>query len=323
MLPAYDRTSWRRLEPDGDPTPRPSGVPVAAGDDLMAEAALRQRIEALWHALRGSEGEYDVPMDLFVDHVCGVLDRMTGDAATRLDDLVPGDIYLAQGCLRRSARATRVFIDRFGGYLHHLCLAKAPAGSADDLEQLLLSTLFLPRDPADPGSARLASYEGRGTLQGWLRVIAHRAVIDLVRRQRRTLDGETLDRVASPSPGPASELERLEAAARLRPVFAACVLALDPDERLLLRQRFGEGRVLREIAADLGVDTSNAHRRLGAVTQKIFKRFRARARDELGLGDGDLRALLGDLAEAIEVDDLFAAAVVAMLLLGPVPGWVG
>ncbi len=323
MLPAYDEAVWRDPEPKGGVLGLSAGARSGPGEPVMARQALEARLASLWRDLREAHGDYGVDEARFAAHVASVLDRMEGEPLERVGDLVHEDIYLALGCLARHPRATRDFIERFGGYLRHLCRAKAPGSAADDIEQQLLETLFLPRDPSDPDSARLASYEGRGTLQGWLRVIAHRAVIDLVRRQRRYGDDDALERIATPEPSAAQRLESLEAAARLKPVFEACLAELDPDEVTLLRRRFLEGRVLRELADELGIDTSNAYRRVKAVQVKIFRRFRARAQEDLGLGDGDLRALLAQLADALELRDLFAAAVVALLVLGHVPGLTG
>ncbi len=323
MLPAYDEAVWRDPKPKGGVLGLSAGTRSGPGEPVMAQQALEARLASLWRELRETHGDYGVDEARFVRHVAGVLDRMDGEPLARLADLVHADIYLALGCLARHHRATRDFIERFGAYLHTLCRAKAPGAAADDIEQQLLSTLFMPRDAHDPDSARLASYEGRGTLQGWLRVIAHRAVIDLVRRQRRYGDDGPLERLATPEPDAAHRLESLEAAARLKPVFEACLADLDADEVLLLRRRFVEGRVLRELAEELGIDTSNAHRRVKAVQVKVFRRFRARAQDDLGLGEGDLRALLAQLADALKLDDLFATAMVALLVLGQAPWLTG
>ncbi|MCB9547617.1 MAG: sigma-70 family RNA polymerase sigma factor [Myxococcales bacterium] len=270
----------------------------------------RARIEATWQVLRQQDGDLGVPLD----HFMGRLDAVLADQADRaqaLDALVLPDLYLVLGCLAGSDRAIRLFLERFGAYLTRLCQRYAPTGAiAEDVEAQLLATLFTARHADDPTSARLFAYRGAGTLQGWLRVTARRLVIDLLRRQRAEGEPPRLDQLATPGPRQDAQIERSQAAALLRPVFLECVAELSEAERALLRRYYRDGDVLREIGADLGIDTSSVFRRLGTAREKIWKRFQRRARTELGLTEGDLRSLLGSLAAGLDLDELFASALV-------------
>ena len=278
--------------------------------------ALRDRLQATWIALVAEDGDLGIPADAFCDQVQRTLSTYpVEEQAQVLDRLVLRDVHLVLGCLAGAPRALRLFMTRFRPYLRHLSLRHSPSEAiAEDVEALLLATLFTPRRADDPTSARLYSYQGMGTLQGWLRVTARRQVIDILRKQKPQASEGVLDRLASPGRGAERDLMHLEAAARLRPVLSNCVSQLSDDERSLLSQYYRDGRVLREIGDDLGIDTSSVFRRLGTARSKVWKRFRSKAREELGLDDRDLRGLLGSIADDLNLDDLFATAMVLAFL---------
>ncbi|MEZ4474703.1 MAG: hypothetical protein R3F60_28730 [bacterium] len=274
------------------------------------------RIEAMWLLLRQQDGDLGVPLASFQHRVDEVL---SGGEPPRsleaLDRLVLPDLYLVLGCLAGNDRAIRLFMQRFGTYLTRLCQRYAPTGAiAEDVEAQLVATLFTPRQVDDPTSARLYAYRGAGTLQGWLRVTARRLVIDLLRRQRAEGDAPRLDQLAAPNARHDAQLEVSHATRLLTPVFTECVAELSEADRALLRRYYRDGDVLREIGADLGIDTSSVFRRIGQARDKIWKRFQRRARTELGLSERDLRSLLGSLAAGLDLDDLFATA---LALFGP------
>lgn len=274
--------------------------------------ALRDRLQATWTALVAEDGDLGISMDGFCAQVAGTLATHPPEARAQvLERLVLRDVFLVQGCLAGAPRALRLFMTRFRPYLKHLSLRHAPSEAiAEDVEALLLATLFTPRRADDPTSARLYSYQGMGTLQGWLRVTARRLVIDILRKQKPQASEGVLDRLASPGRGAERDLMHLEAAARLRPVLSTCLSQLTDDERSLLSQYYRDGRVLREIGAELGIDTSSVFRRLGNARSKVWKRFRSQAREELGLNDGDLKGLLGSIAQDLNLDEVFATAMV-------------
>ncbi len=273
---------------------------------------IQTRLEAVWLALR-AEADLGVTQDEFVRRVESVIVEQGAGRTPHevVDTLVLGDLYLVLGCLKGVDRAIRLFFSRFGAYLHRLCHQQAPSQAiGDDVEAQLVATLFTPRHLDDPTSARLYHYRGMGTLQGWLRVTCRRLVIDLIRRQRGEAGDGQLDQLAAPGPRIDARVEKAQATHLLAPIFSACVAELSADEQILLRRYYRDGHVLREIGDDLGIDTSSVFRRLGSARDKIWKRFLRRARLELGLTEDDLRALLGSLAAGLDLDTLFATALV-------------
>lgn len=277
--------------------------------------ALTARLLASFDAVVAENGELGVERDAFCAQVLQTLEAHPREERLEaLERLVLRDVHLVMGCLAGRGPAIRLFMERFGRYLTRLTRKHAPSETlAEDVEAQLIATLFTARRAGDPTSARLYSYQGSGTLQGWLRVTARRLVIDILRRQKpESRDGE-LERIASPGRSTEADLIHYEAAARLRPVLHDCIAELSRDEQALMVQYYRDGRVLREIGDDLGIDTSSVFRRLGSVRQKVWKRFRSEARARLGLTDGDLKGLLPTIADDLNLDDLFPAMLLVLL----------
>lgn len=279
----------------------------------MSVDALDARIETEWTALQRQLGDCGVAQDAFVSCVKDALHaRRPGplDPAD-VDTLCLEDLYLAQGCLTRSDRAIRVFLERYGADLRALSQRHAPRPDiGDDVEAQLLATLFLPRRPDAPESARLASYRGIGSLKGWLRVTARRLVIDLLRRTQREVGDEKIPHAASPNPTAAAELEVLEAVGRLRPIVTQAMAQLEPDARDMLRRYYRDGVVLKDLGATYGRDTTWAFRQLASIRARLFKQIKRTAQLEHGLSLDDLRALLADLADGLDL-----SALLSLLLL--------
>lgn len=303
-----------------------SWAPRPLLDGSMADAPadeLRQQIASTWHGLRAELGDLGVAEAAFVEHVeQTITERLEGSTAAPedvLDRLVLPDVYLVLGCLGGSNRAAQLFLDRFGAYLKKLCRRHAHTDTvAEEAEAVLLATLFV-----DHGEkrARLSDYRGLGTLQGWLRVTAYRKVLDLARspRYRSTAsadDDDATERLADAGRTHAAHLESAQAAAGIRRLLTDCIDALEPEAREMMRRYYVDGLVLRELAALHDTDITRIHRTLAKARKAVWRTLHARARDELGLDERDLKALIGDIADGMEMGDLFA---VACLLLAAVP----
>lgn len=275
----------------------------------MSES-LRSRVQALWQEHLAEDGPLGVSCEAFQERLCEILEPTpTDQREATLAKLVTRDLYLVMGCLARDRHAMRLFMRRYRTYVTHLSKQGTSTALAEDVELELMATLFIARPG---GVARLHSYRGQGTLKGWLRVTTRRMTIDAIRRQRPTVEGD-FDRLPSTEPSTEAHLMAREAVARLRPIFLQCVAELSDADRSLLLQYYRDGRVLREIGVDLGIDTSSVYRRLNAVRDKIFKQFRLRARQSLGLNEGDLRSLLGCLADDLNLDELLAIGLILFL----------
>ena len=318
MVAVYDLSPWCPhwhawlCPPEGRQGSWSSAMPASP-----RETTLHDR----WAALRAQHGDLGVVAAVFVDRVSEILDERLAagapDVDEALDRMCLDDLYLALGCVAGHPRALARFWAEQGPALYRITRRAAPEWASDDVHQQLLTALFVSR-PGDPGAAgTLATYRGLGSLKGWLRVIARRQVLDILRAERRRAEISHRAAEEAPDADGAPDLALLEAARRLRPIFAEALAALSPDEREVLALRYGRGLVFREIGDALGVDLTSAYRAVTRAQGALLRAFQAGARAQLGLSDADLRSLLAPLSDALSLDELFAA--VALLLLAVVP----
>ncbi len=273
---------------------------------------VQQAIEAAWATLDAEQG-LGLPCDAFVAHVAHTVARRAGPEGPLacLAQLALGDVYLAQAGLHGSERAVRRFFEQHAEYIRSRC-AKVADGSelAQEVADELLTSLFMPRRPEDPRSARLWSYGGLGSLRGWLKVTTRRLVLDRARQRRPAASEAAFDHLQDPRARADDRLAGLDGAARLRPLFVESVNALSADEVRLLRKSYRDQLVLREIADELGVQPSTIFRRLNRIREKIWAAFTRRAEAELGLSPRALRDQLSHLADHLDLDDLLQVALV-------------
>jgi RNA polymerase sigma-70 factor, ECF subfamily len=204
------------------------------------------------------------------------------------------DLALARACAAGSDRAWNVFLTKYRESLDRSALAIAREESAArELADSVYAELYGLDAREGQRLSKLAYYDGRGSLEGWLRSVLAHEFTNHLRRQRHlvSLDEQVEAGREFRAPVPESGCPpdpRLEAASD------EALAAVSAEERLLLASYYLDGRTLGEIAALLGVHESTVSRRLErsvrAVTKNIVKGLRRR-----GLSRDQAR-------EALEVD---------------------
>jgi RNA polymerase sigma factor (sigma-70 family) len=140
---------------------------------------------------------------------------------------------------------------------------------ADDLTHEVFLALF--RDDA----RRLRGFESRNgcSFAGWLRVVAIRLTIDVLRRDRRLLslddDGMAMTELRrtlqSTADDPELATQGIETAARLNQAIAS----LGPKDRLLVELHLLRGASLPAVATALGVSANAAYVRKSRVLERL------------------------------------------------------
>jgi RNA polymerase sigma-70 factor (ECF subfamily) len=110
----------------------------------------------------------------------------------------------------------------------------------------------------------LASYEPRSAFRNWLYRIATNQALDQLRRDRPSVDIETVP-LRDPAHGPEGSLERNERAETVR----QAVLALPAASRATLILREYEGLSYREIADTLDIPIGTVMSRLNYARQRL------------------------------------------------------
>jgi RNA polymerase sigma-70 factor (ECF subfamily) len=110
----------------------------------------------------------------------------------------------------------------------------------------------------------LANYQPRSPFRNWLYRIAANAALDMLRREKDSVDVESLP-LAAPGQGPEATLEAKERAARVK----QAILALPPASRVVLVLREYEELSYREIADTLDIPVGTVMSRLNYARHRM------------------------------------------------------
>jgi len=178
------------------------------------------------------------------------------------------DLALARACAQGSEPAWNRFLTRYRGKLYDMGTAIARDESVGrELADSLYTDLFGTRQTADGRRiSRLASYTGRGSLEGWLRTALAREYVNRYRSQRRTAEFDESVQPAAPAREEAGIDPRLDAA------VGEALAELSAEERLLMASYYLDGRTLAEIGRMERIHESTVSRRIDRLTAELRKR---------------------------------------------------
>ena len=192
------------------------------------------------------------------------------------------DLALARACAAGCDRAWDIFLARHRGKLFECALAIAKDDAvAHELAGSVLSDLF----------AKLATFTGRGSLDGWLRAVVGREYIDRYRHERKIVPFEDQERAEESSTivTPDGRVDR---------AVGLALAGIDPEQRFILASYFLDGRRLAEIGRMLGVHESTASRKLERTLTGLRKSVKSNLR-KMGMS-----AREADEAVQVDVRDL-------------------
>lgn len=186
----------------------------------------------------------------------------------RIDELA-----LARACAAGSNAAWEVFLTRFREklYLSALRIAREDS-AARELADTLYADLYGTNTRDGQRVSKLASYTGRGSLEGWLRTVLAQEYVNRYRRTKRlvSLDEESEEGVQFRAPDP----EPLPPAdPRLAQATDEALAALSGEDRTVLSAYYLDGRTLAEIARLLGVHESTISRKLDKLAKSLRKQI--------------------------------------------------
>ena len=228
----------------------------------------------------------DVPDDVFAAYLA---ERVTDVRSACVTDL-----YLACAIGRGDAAALRAFeqqLAQVGAAIAHL-----DGGSAlvDDVVAAMRERVLA---ASAGGKAKIADYRGRGDLRGWLRVIAVREALQLMRARRREepLADELATKLAE-HPVPLADDERRV----YREAFTAALATLTPRDRNLLRQQYIYGATIDELGTLYAVHRATVARWIAQVRDTLLRRTRAHIGEALRLDDTALDSAMGRIGDHLD-----------------------
>jgi RNA polymerase sigma-70 factor, ECF subfamily len=250
----------------------------------------------------------EVSYESFVDHVRA---RVPTDEQTRQPQPLASlnlhfdDLYLACACLLgRKGAVERVLGEHKEAIDSVARRVGLTTEARDDLVQILGERLFVKSDDTGPPGAtssappRIAQYTGSGPLRAWIKAVATRIALDLVRRGPRDKptgeepsDDLLVARIAdAPDVQLAKETDRSHLREALRSSFAT----LSAQERNLLRYAILDGLGIDELAKIYQVHRATAARRLVASRDRLAEGVRQYLRTNLQLDESACMSLVRD-----------------------------
>lgn len=201
------------------------------------------------------------------------------------EDLELDDLAFATACLE----GDRVAVSSLRRSWLPAAVAQVQADVRDEVLAELLSRLLMPKAPA------LAKYEARGSLKGWLRLVARRVAIDLSRRHQLEAPGldELPERMSLAfSSTPEWALLKARGRKELSAALEAALETLSLDERRLLRWHFIEGLPHAALGQRLGLPRSTVAHRLQRLGARLFSIVSTNLSARLSLDEKALRSLV-------------------------------
>jgi RNA polymerase sigma-70 factor (ECF subfamily) len=183
------------------------------------------------------------------------------------------ELALARACAAGVNSAWEIFLTRFREklYLSALRIAREDS-AARELADTLYADLYGTTTRDGKRVSKLASYTGRGSLEGWLRTVLAQEYVNRYRRTKRlvSLDEESEEgiqfRAPEPEPVPAADQ-------RLGQATDEVLAFLSGEDRMVLSAYYLDGRTLAEIARMLGVHESTISRKLDKLAKSLRKQI--------------------------------------------------
>lgn len=273
-----------------------AGLPLRSrhgGDD----DALSAQLAEIWQTARAAWPTVELDADAFIAYLVQRLPDRASPAA--LSQMNTTDLYLACACGSGNTHAIAAFERHCLAGLDRV-LARLPIGAdvVAEVKQRVRCRILV----GDGGSPRIAEFTGRGGLRGWIRVIAVREALRVMRGQRDLTsdDGERLQAAVSQDPAwlEASRDNQRRAFAR---AFDLAVRRLAPRERTMLRQHLLDGMTVDQLGALYRIHRATAARTLERARRSILAATRSHMRAELDVSSTELSSILRAIRSGLDV----------------------
>jgi RNA polymerase sigma-70 factor (ECF subfamily) len=181
------------------------------------------------------------------------------------------ELALARACAAGSDAAWELFLTRYRDKLYDAGRAiTREDSSARELADSLYANLYGTHSRDGQRVSKLAYYNGRGSLEGWLRTTLAQEHVNSLRRQKHLVSLEEKqdggEQFAASNPPPAVAPDE-----RLAQATDEALAALTGEERLIIASYFLDDRTLAETARLVGVHESTISRRVEKIAVALRK----------------------------------------------------
>lgn len=251
--------------------------------EQQGTAALREGLDA---ALRAWPGFSVAPEDF----LRWLMERLPA-GAPGMEGLKVADLYLAFACSRGDAAALRAFEQHYVPELDAaLVRLRLSSTERDELRQELRQKLLVSEHGAEP---RIGQYGGRGELRRWVRAVATREGLVLLRKHTPEVGMEEEFFESFPTAAEDLELQqaRREYQVEFKRAFEEALASLEPAERNLLRRHFIDGLTTPQLAALHGLHRVSMFRKLRQTCDALVERTRQLLLERLPVSERELASL--------------------------------
>ncbi len=278
-----------------------SALPEAWAERFRAHVGLDDDLRALWHSSAAAWPAFDPQPQVFARLVARIVDE---PAPSMVRELPGPEQYLIAGCLAHDDAALRAFeAEYFGAIDAGLARMRLDPDTLQDVKQKVREKLYVAR--AEDGVVPLEEYAGRGSMRSFLRVMATRIALNLIRsNSARDRVGERQqqlmpDTAAVKTP----ELSLLKQTHRdaFEQALAAAAAELSAEERNLLRLHLVDSLTIDELAGLHRIHRATAARRIARVRTKIAERTREILNTRLDLSTGEFTSVVRLVQSQIDV----------------------
>jgi RNA polymerase sigma-70 factor len=261
----------------------------AATREVEDSEDLEATLERKWNAGRAAHGTVLV---LAVEFASAVGARRSKRAFV-LQELFAADLYLSVGALKGDSVALRTL------EMAHMRPLTLRLGRGRTTQDRVDDAMAQVRESMLVGSApKLAQYTGQVPLDAWLRVVAERALLTLLRKKNIEIASTdtALDAQAAGDISP--EMAALKNTHRelFQTALQASLLALSAEDKQLLIWMVKEQHSIDEIAPRLGVHRATAARMCHRVRARLADAVRDHVNRSLGLTAGSLDSLCAHMS---------------------------
>ncbi len=181
------------------------------------------------------------------------------------------ELALARACAAGNEKAWEVFLTRYREKLYDAARAITREDtSARELADSIYAELYGISERGGERVSKLAYYNGRGSLEGWLRATLAQAYVNSIRRGRREVSLEERQEAGqqfAAADGPAQSTGD----PRIAQAADEALATLAAEEKYILAAYYLDGRTLADIARTLRVHESTISRKVEKITAAVRK----------------------------------------------------
>ncbi|HUY36783.1 MAG TPA: hypothetical protein VMV69_28880 [Pirellulales bacterium] len=179
------------------------------------------------------------------------------------------EVTLAQALEQREAKAAEMFEHEYMPVVRSVAQRVGGANAFDAVDNFA-AELILPRGDRPP---RIASFQGRTALAGWLKAVVANFWISQTRK-RQAVNLPVLPETPQNGADAAARVDGRPCDDLLRPIFAGATAVLESKERVLLKMLLLDGVGQNELARGLGVASGTLTRRRQRAAERVMDRLR-------------------------------------------------